>query len=169
MELRLPPCTLPQLSFCCGPPESKPFPFLAIKTKPGRTNLGSCETHLLQYPILTTWRRQGVELELSLLPAAEEAAVWLLASPSPSADGVSNSLLPPASFSENQSWKTITSRCLMFPTTPRSSQCSPHFSDGETDEPDQRKEDLHKDLQPNALEPAPQPPFLAAIPTGQAM
>lgn len=105
-------------------------------------------TYLLQYLLLTTWRQQGVELELGLLPAAE-AAVWLLSSPSPrSADGVSNTLPPPASSSENQNWKTpVISRCSMLPTTPRSSHNSPYFSDGETDELDQRREDLHKDNQ----------------------
>lgn len=145
--------------------KASPFHFWPSR-QPGRTNLGSGKTHLMQYPILTTWRQQGAELELSLLPSAE-AAVWLLASPSPRADGISNSLLPPASFSENQNWETIASRCLMLSTTPRRSQRSPRFPDAETDEPDQRREDFHKDLQPSVLEPTPQPSFLAAIPMGK--
>lgn len=131
IELRLPPCTLRQLSFCLDNLIASPLPFLAIKTKPGRTNLGNSETHILQYPILTTWRQQGVEPELSLLSAAEVIAAG---------ESLSQCLMGVVLSTSNQlfgeqSWETIPSRCLVLPTALRSSQSS-HFSDGETNKPE---------------------------------
>lgn len=132
---------------------------LSRQSQRGPGFLGNSETHLLQYPILTTWRQQGVGLELRSFQLRRlQSGCWPV--PLPVLDGC-RSFPPPASFSENQSWETVSSRCLTLPTTPRSSQRS-LFSDGKTDEP--RREDLCKVPQATVLEPTPLPSFSASTP-----
>jgi hypothetical protein len=116
-----------------------------------------CSTHFLPLGGSREWTWSLASFQLRRLQSGGCWPVLL-----PVLDGCPLHLQP--AFSENQSWKTISSRCVMLPTnppSPRSSQHS-HFQIGKL--MSQRREDLRQVPKASVPEPTPLPSFSAAIP-----
>lgn len=133
---------------------ASPFPFLAIKTKPFWETVRPtfCSTQFLPLGGSREWTWSSASFQLRRL----QSGCWPV--PLRVLDGC-RSFPPPASFSENQSWETISSRCSTLPTTPRSVLT---FQMGKL--MSQRREDLCKVPQATVREPAPLPSSSAATP-----